>query len=666
MKHTILTISVFLALSAPSVPAFSAIPVPDVNDGREASFLPPPVKLTPEGTIQTTPEAKTQEESPPVKLDNLTQTEKKEITPPSLSEPPPFTSQPAKTEATPKVVEGSPLVTTQPPALSPEKPTTVDLGAPVSAKPLAQIDPEAVGLLAQDSGGLGASLWKDTSRALVDKLLPALGLPTASPTLNDLARRLLLTTAAVPDVPESYKSDRSLTALRAEKLLALGDVQEAWKLIGLVDPSRIDAITLRLLTEAALVGPESGPVCEKIPGFMAANSKGEDTGLEWQKALIICKLRAKDDSAAQLGLDLLREQGAKDDVFLTLMNRNVLGGIKQLPRQLTPLRATNLAALRQLDLPLPPELYARPDAALIPELLLTKGKDDSARLALAERSAAKGLISAAQLAATYKSAIFTPEEIAGAFSNQEKTPRSRALTYQAVFHEQLPQKKIELAQKMLDGIDAEALTGGLVVLAAELVQDIAPSSDYNTVSAAMARLMALAGKTSQAQEWLKIVRGVTDRLPEIGKDYKKNWPLFVLSGLVPDGEYADGLKNWVEQTLAPDEAASGRAQREKAGRVLLILAASGYAVPDALWTRVIEALPPSKQMVAAPILTERLNVAAEAGRKGETVLLSLLIATDGASAAPLSAVTDTLRALRQVGLKAEAMGLAREAIAGHL
>jgi hypothetical protein len=178
--------------------------------------------------------------------------------------------------------------------------------------------------------------------------------------------------------------------------------------------------------------------------------------------------------------------------------------------------------------------------------------------------------------------------------------------------------------------------------------------------------MVLGGRTDKAMEWMKILRGVKGRLPEIEKQYAKDWPLFVLSGLVADGEYADGLKAWLEPALTPNEQTTDRAARERAGRILLILAASGYAVPDEAWARVIEATPATKQQVAAPLLVERLNAAATAQRKGETVLLSLLVASDGANAAPLTVVTDTIRALRQVGLKAEAMGIAREAIIGSL
>src|SRR6185437_10711 len=81
------------------------------------------------------------------------------------------------------------------PASTPEKP--LELDKPVESTTLQNIDPEAIGLLAPEDGGLGASMWKGTSRELVERLLPALTLPTDAAALNELAERFLLTTANV-------------------------------------------------------------------------------------------------------------------------------------------------------------------------------------------------------------------------------------------------------------------------------------------------------------------------------------------------------------------------------------------------------------------------------------------------------------------------------------
>ena len=90
----------------------------------------------------------------------------------------------------------------------PGAPQPLELSKPVEKGELKSIDAETVGLIGADTSGLGAAMWKDTPREMVDHLLPAILLPTASPTLNDVARRFLLTTANAPE----GASQQSLTS----------------------------------------------------------------------------------------------------------------------------------------------------------------------------------------------------------------------------------------------------------------------------------------------------------------------------------------------------------------------------------------------------------------------------------------------------------------------
>lgn len=700
MKRILIGLSVFLALCAGGSLAHAAISAGEIEDNREASFLPPPVALNKEegtaGAAATQaasaptelPKAESPKTEPPADLKNLTQGGKPELqTPPTLAAPPAIKADSASVEA-PKVeaLKGEippaaaapvpnpgPIVTTIPqtaPA-APETLQPVEPAKPVASKPLADVDPESVGLLSQpNDGGLGAALWGETPLALVTRLLPAVGLPTASPTLNDLAKRLLLTAAALPTeaktTKEGEKKPHTLLSIRVERLMALGAVSEAWKLASMADPKLIDSITMRLLVEAALLGPEGKEACEKVPSYISQKDK-DDVGEEWQKVLILCKLREGDQSAVQLGLDLLREQQAKDDLFLTLVTRNVLAGGKVLPRQLTPLRPINLAVLRRIDAPLPPELYARPDAVLIPELLQTKGtQEDKYRLALAERAAASGIISAKQLGEAYSSLNLNAQEASAtaALADSVESPRVRVALYQEAAREQDPQKRIIAVQRLLAQSTPRDLVGSLGVLAADLIKDVPPSSDYNLFSASAAQVMALAGKAEKAMSWLKIAQASRDRIPDVSKQYVQNWPFYALSGLVADGEYAKELRSWLDFALGDEGEATAREKREKAGRVLLVMSAAGFAVPDEAWLRVIEAMPATKQLAASPLLVERLKIAGQAKRKGETILLSLLVCNEGASEIPVSAAADTIKALRQIGLVAESQAFARETVAG--
>ncbi|MGE3624409.1 MAG: hypothetical protein AB7H77_11140, partial [Bdellovibrionales bacterium] len=343
--------------------------------------------------------------------------------PDAASHPPTVVAPPAS-QATPEV--NPPAVTS--PAQQPVVPASVPavIGKPVEAEKLQQIDPDSIGLLSPEDGGLGAGMWKGTPRELVNHVLPTLSLPTPSDALNSLARRFLLTAASVPE----GSAGKPLSAMRVEKLVALGDPAGAWQLASLAGPEKIDDITLRLAVEAGLVGPEAGNICAKLPSLLQAHESPE-----WQKSMVVCQLQDKNVAAAQLGLDVLHTQEIRDEPFFHLAERNVIGGAKPLPSHLTPLRPLNLALLRLTDRPLPSEIYARPEASVIPELLLAPTRGDKARLALAERAAERGLISAHELGQAYAAAVFTEQQRAG---TPEKGPRLRAMLYQAALADMLP------------------------------------------------------------------------------------------------------------------------------------------------------------------------------------------------------------------------------------
>lgn len=675
---------------------------PEIVDNRDASFLPPPPELLSvdeakpdEGEPKA--EGKTEEAKPPAKepvspapvvkekpADKPAEKPpEKPVEKPAPIKPVAAPALPEKTPATPSVPKEKPAAA-QPPEVLPQEavlavpavqspvpsapvaqpePAPVVIASPVAAAPLADVDPETLGLLSPSNGGLGATLWKDTSRALLDRLMPTIGLPSVSGTLNALARRMFLTTAAAPYIANGDAQPvRSFLAQRVEALMALGAVSEAWKLASLAQAKLVDPVTLRLLTEAAMIGPDSQEVCSKIPEMMAAHGKTAETGVEWQKSLLICQLRAKDMKAVQLGLDVMREQPTKDDIFLSLMNKNVLGEAKKLPGQLTPLRPLNLAVLRQLDLPLPSSLYARAEASMIPELLLTKAVDEEARLGLAEKAAARGIITAAQLTQAYQSLSLTPDDIAQANSVILASPRSRAMAYQAALNERAPLKKVELVQRVVSGIESSALTGPQGQIVAPILETIPVSNDFVAQSVTIARLFVLAGKPDKALPWLTMAREAARTSPDVAASLTDLWPLLTLSGLVPDGEYAQGLKVWLAASLKDN--ADIHVQRELVGRTLLLLNAAGYAIPEEAWLQVVEGSPVVKGPVPSPVLIERLKQVALSGRKGETILLSLLTTAVGSGTPPYALMTEIVRSLRLVGLTAEAQSMAREVLLG--
>ncbi len=554
----------------------------------------------------------------------------------------------------------SPVVSPPPSAAPPSvvvEPGPISLGAPVESGALNEINPESIGLLAPKDGGLGYNLWKGTPRALLDRILPALELPTASPTLNALAQRFLLSTASAPE--GTAIGNQSLTAMRADKLVRLGDATDAWKLALIAKPNQIDDITMRLVAEAALISPSSNDVCAALPDLMKTH-----TSVEWQKALFVCQARANDLKGAQLSLDILHAQSVKDDAFFALAEKNIMLPGKQLPRQLTPLKPLTLALLRQIDMPLREELYAHPDAALVPELLKTKAMDDNRRLELADRSAAHGLIDAATLAGVYQSVGFTPDMVGAAALSKETGARLRAILYQAASKDINPQNRAVDAVKFLQSMDAGELSGAVAQLLASIVDTLQPSPDFNASSDSMALIYILAGKPEKALAWIAIARTASIGMQGVATGLLNAWPLMVFSGLESDKDYARDLALWLDTTLKSPETKPGvvpdmRAARKMAASILMLLDAEGFAVPEDSWAKVTDAPEFEKRALPPPLLMDRLRAAGVTNRRGEAVLDSL-IAVNAETEMQLATTLPIIRTLRLVGLTAEAANLARE------
>jgi len=559
----------------------------------------------------------------------------------------------------PSTDASQPIVITAPEpvglALPPAAP--VASAVPVEAANLTDVKPDSVGLLVSNEGGLGAGLWKDTPRVVVQRFMPMLSLPVPYAALNDLAARLLLTTAASPE-GAAGEGGQSLTALRVEKLVALGHVTEAWKLVNVATADPVDDITLRQVVEAALVSPVAAEVCAKLPEIIQRH-----TGAEWQKSLAVCQLQAKDAKAAQLSLDVLHTQDVHDEAFFALAEKNIIGGGKQLPRQLTPLKPLTLALLQLTDMPVRGEVYAHPDVPLIQGLLNIKTADENARLGLAERAAAKGLISAADLAAVYRGQTFPPDTISNANISGENGGRLRALLYQASQQERSPQNRVGEAVKFLQSLDAMTMGGNVLPVLGSVLGEVQPAAEFNASAASVAKIYVLAGKPALARAWLEQARNAARGMPDVATELHDLWPLAALAGLESEKDFPAALEAWLKGAIrASDQDPDFRAQKTKAASILLLLDAAGFTVGDEVWAKLADAAGSEKLLMPSPLVMQRLRTASESNHKGETVLMGLLAATGGKEDPPVLANLDVIRALHAVGLTSDATALARDVV----
>ncbi|MBX6324329.1 MAG: hypothetical protein IRY94_21160, partial [Rhodospirillaceae bacterium] len=183
----------------------------------------------------------------------------------------------------------------------------------IAVQELGTAETDYGGPLQPGAGGFGLALWQGSQRARVTALLPRLPV-SASPTMQQLARRLLLSAARPPEGP---LDGPGLIGLRAERLFAMGRLDDARSLVAEVPSRYEDAAVGRVRLDLAWLARDLDRACAVVD----AVSDPRQQDAYWQKSLIFCQLHRGQVREAQLGLELLREQGDDDPAFAALADR---------------------------------------------------------------------------------------------------------------------------------------------------------------------------------------------------------------------------------------------------------------------------------------------------------------------------------------------------------
>ncbi|HEX7968502.1 MAG TPA: hypothetical protein VF502_09795 [Stellaceae bacterium] len=496
------------------------------------------------------------------------------------------------------------------PESTPDTPANKAGEPPIQATPLAPVDPAWVGTLADAAHPLPQTMWQGTPRALVAAALPRLA-PTTSPTLRDLARRLLLSNAEAPQGPDM--PDRpNLAALRVERLMALGEVDGALALLDALPMSLRNDDLDRDRVELYFAKNDAQTACREVH-----DGVGRHQGVWWDRALIACQALAGDQAKAALGLGLLHEQQAPADPVFDALIR-ALGGrpakLDKLPEP-RPMLMTLLAAAK---LPLPADAVAAADPSSL------RGWADNAavpplqRLAAAERAASLGAIPPAALADLYAKVEVKPEELGAAIKHGKApaTARDRAVLFHVARTDPAPGARAGALQALL--ADARK-RGDFITMAqvvAPIISELTPSPEIARFAPDAARALYAAGRADAAKPWLDQIDPATAPL------------LPALARLAP------GIGAWEAALVNPSSPEDSTPLTDATHEAQLPNAA--------VW-----------------MAQER---AAAAKRVGETVLMTLLIARvgDRLSAEPI-VLNRAIEGLKAVGLDAEARALALEA-----
>jgi hypothetical protein len=559
---------------------------------------------------------------------------------------------------------GQPLMLAPPTVLLPqaggqpdaEPESTPDVEG-IEVSRLAEMDPESIGILDPERGGLGSDLWRGTERRVVEQLLPRLPGMMHSAGMRNLARRLLLSNAAAPtERPDAAPSRRvNLLALRIDRLAAMGDYPGLSALLQVVPQRYDDEPVARARIEALLLQGRTAEACTEVRPGVAAH-RGNPY---WRKALVFCQILSGEADEASLGVALLREEGEQQDPAFFQLADN-LTGLSGGALSVWPHSALHFAMLQAVGQPLPDEMLDEMSPGLLVSLANTPANGLEQRAQAAERAVSLGLLHPDELADIYDSYEFSAAQLANAISSAEALsgPERRALLFQAAWGQTVPSARAEIVNVALDEARAEGAYQLAVRLYVPLIADFPRKPELAWFAGAAGRALYATGRFEAAAAWLTLARQEALINAQAAMAVAALWPYSRLaSGVAPARE--GNLTVWAESR-------QDLAQMEIARQQLLLRAAfQGLGESDPMiWADLVGIEPAEAAGRAAPdaALVYALSEASQFGRLGETVLLALLaLGEAGPAGSDPLVLHEVLAALTRVDLVAEARMLAIEA-----
>ncbi|MGE4011691.1 MAG: hypothetical protein AB7G15_06100 [Alphaproteobacteria bacterium] len=609
-----------------------------VNPTRPDTSLPPP---TPRLADPANPGA------PPGKIDESVRIEE---LPPIQAVP--ETARPAQ----PPPPRAEPPVAAQPqPQPRSEPPPAAQQPALRPAPDAAPADPSlaGIGTLEPGKGGLPADLWRGVGRDRVLGLFGKLPARSNSLAVRQLTRRLLLTSAPPP---QGLLAADNFLSLRAERLYAMGALEDLRALLAKAKPGGRDDVRAKVEVEGLLLLGERQAACAAVDLHMKA---GVTVFLEQARAACYA-LTAQTDKAL-LAMGLLRERNVReaDEAFAVLIDAQQEASTATLTALPNP-TALHIALLTRSKQPLPATLDKLNAAASIRAVALARNEPAALRLELAERAAAIGALPPARLAELYAAQKLTEAQLKSlALTLPAYDASARAAYYQRLAASKDIGERLghlatwwRLARAKGDAVMVARVT-------APLLKDVPADARHAPVAADVARTLYLAGDPLAATVWFRVMQKAAFRNVE---QYTQLAPVAKLAAGDSIKWSPDDLDAWVAlQTGKLGERAHDRV------RLLYVLMAAvgdGKIADPALRAAWARHVPPE---VAASLTTtprdwRNLQQAADAGRVGETLLVVLGgIGDERPDRLDPAVLHLAIVALRRLGLKDEARQLATEA-----
>ena len=507
------------------------------------------------------------------------------------------------------------------------------------------ISGDSSGLLDERSSGLPHSLWQNSDRKKLEALLPSLPQGIVSDAVRGLVEKLLL---ARGEPPRASSTSPSWLMLRLQELFALGLDKQALAMIDALPPAFVTQPVAQLRAEMQLLSGDAKTACGTAQQALASS---DDT--IWRKLVIFCQANDGKGDEAQLGIDALSELGKNDAFLAGLVDaiNNKLPRLLKLPRSWTTADATLLAASGKNGL-----TQATAPALPLP-VLRTLGAQKTIetpiRVVTLEKAVKYGAADAKILADAYNAFDLNPKALAEV---KDSGVQARALLYQQQAHMSDDGKRIGILRQALRLFEQAGLRPVADKLFADALMEIEPASltaATQDFAADAARILFAAGHKREALAWFD-----TDVTPEPQRKFEH--AAFGLLQRFSEDKGIVAPRQKIDPIIVPVNA-SPRDLR-MLYRLYTLMEPFGYDTAKSDPQQLVTTRLNYAVDTPSPTLLNALEDADRNGRKGEALLLSVLVIGGGELGnASDSVLLQVVRTWIHLGYVQEARALAVEA-----
>ena len=520
---------------------------------------------------------------------------------------------------------------------------------------LKNIDVNTVGTLTKDEGGLGYDMWFGSKRNIIKDYLENLPINRESNLAIELIKKLLLSNA---DVPESKDQKNDLILIRINKLIELGDFENAKSLIDLIVNNNNEEILMKQV-QINLSLNNFDLVCSDID----EKRKNYKQNLFWRKVEIFCQILNGETNKANLSLTLLKEDSNFNDInFITIIDSLIYK--EEISNQnFNNLDLLTLAMTRVANINLKESYILKDDPLFLTMIYRMPNVPIKLRIEAIEKS--KKLLNLP---------IETIEEIYNSYDLEEKDKKiplddsillgfeTQAILFQMAITEDDQEKKAKIIKKSLE---LASINGNLVLISKlnlNSLLEIKPSKNLSWFANYAAKSLLISNNKEEAMKWYEVLKKEKDKNTELFNNFIELWVIVELLNLKDkENQYKNISQNEILKSIDKFDSQNKKLVFDTLG--FYILENFGVKINPQFWLINLDNQEIESKQLPNSSLISLLKYSSNDKKVGETILL-ILMSLNGKNFNQLHPffLQIVISSLNQIGLQEKTFDLAIETL----